>query len=392
MPIRVYLCSWFRVAGILSLGHAAGVASAQVMDSTAPVVDRYMYVFGSESGTRATVPIFASITADSAPSPGLPPPTDSRFDDRDAQYLLTFDTSAVFTPGQPASSYNVVSVKLTVQIADDSDLAFVYDPTFDSWRSHLFQGDGMSPPDANAIIKDAGAPLELFAVAYRNGFTPFTFGNASPFKPGGQAPPWINNRNAYPVGYSDAGVQVDASNTLKTQTDVLPLGVGSAPALGAGQLVPAGTHFTFEVDLSRAGNLAYVQQALAAGRVPLLVATLTPASEMGAGGVTYPIINTSRAEGTGIVGPRLEIVVQSCSLDYNVDTVVNPDDLGDYITDYFTDPAIPGPGGYAAACPENAPPYDQGYKAAFVPGGTQCNEPFPDNLGDFITAYFNGSC
>ncbi|MFN0011702.1 MAG: reprolysin-like metallopeptidase [Phycisphaerales bacterium] len=80
----------------------------------------------------------------------------------------------------------------------------------------------------------------------------------------------------------------------------------------------------------------------------------------------------------------------ACDLDYNVDTVVNPDDLGDYITDYYTDPPIPGPGGYAVACPENEAPYDQGYKAAYVPGGSQCNEPFPDNLGDFITDYFIG--
>ena len=79
-----------------------------------------------------------------------------------------------------------------------------------------------------------------------------------------------------------------------------------------------------------------------------------------------------------------------CEVEYNLDGSLNPDDLGDYITDYFTAPPIPGPGGYAVACPENEAPYDQGYKAAFVPGGSQCNPPFPDNLGDYITAYFAG--
>ncbi len=94
------------------------------------------------------------------------------------------------------------------------------------------------------------------------------------------------------------------------------------------------------------------------------------------------------------MGPRLEITLgAACPLDYNLDTVVNPDDLGDYITDYFTDPPIPGPGGYAVPCPANAPPYDQGYKTAYVPdGGGQCNPPFSDNLGDFITAYFGSGC
>ena len=81
----------------------------------------------------------------------------------------------------------------------------------------------------------------------------------------------------------------------------------------------------------------------------------------------------------------------SCPLDYNLDTVLNPDDLGDFITDYYTSPHVPGPGGYAIPCPANVPPYDNGYKTAFTTDFSgQCNEPFPDNLGDFITAYYQG--
>ncbi len=84
------------------------------------------------------------------------------------------------------------------------------------------------------------------------------------------------------------------------------------------------------------------------------------------------------------------------NLDYNVDSVVNADDIGDFITDYFTLPHVSGPDGYGVACPENAPPYDAGYKAAFVPGAGalagQCSEPFSDNLGDYITAYFDSPC
>ncbi|MFN0011241.1 MAG: hypothetical protein ACKVS8_06300 [Phycisphaerales bacterium] len=97
---------------------------------------------------------------------------------------------------------------------------------------------------------------------------------------------------------------------------------------------------------------------------------------------------------TQIAGDQFVILAgtcapSACTLDYNLDTVVNPDDLGDFITDYYTSPPIPGPEGYAIPCPANDPPYDQGYKAAFViGGGGQCNEPFPDNLGDWITQYF----
>ncbi len=78
-----------------------------------------------------------------------------------------------------------------------------------------------------------------------------------------------------------------------------------------------------------------------------------------------------------------------CVLDYNVDGVLNPDDLGDFITDYYTFPHVAGPGGYAIPCPGNEAPYTAGYKAAFTADGAgQCNEPFPDNLGDYITAYY----
>ena len=78
-----------------------------------------------------------------------------------------------------------------------------------------------------------------------------------------------------------------------------------------------------------------------------------------------------------------------CPQDYNCDSSVNPDDLGDFITDYYTAPPLPGPGGFSVPCPNNPPPYDAGYRAGYtMDGAGQCSPPFPDNLGDFITAYF----
>ncbi len=99
--------------------------------------------------------------------------------------------------------------------------------------------------------------------------------------------------------------------------------------------------------------------------------------------------------GNGIAGGNAVITftvsAPACVLEYNNDGTLNPDDLGDFITDYYTDPPLPGPGGYAIACPGEAAPYDQGYKAAFTPDGSgQCIPPFPDNLGDYITGYFQG--
>ncbi|MFN0010962.1 MAG: FG-GAP repeat protein, partial [Phycisphaerales bacterium] len=104
-------------------------------------------------------------------------------------------------------------------------------------------------------------------------------------------------------------------------------------------------------------------------------------------------VNGNQADNSASAGAAyvfvLPLTPPSCPLDYNLDTVVNPDDLGDFITDYYTPGHIPGPGGFAIPCPENDPPFDAGYKAAYTPDlSGQCTEPFPDNLGDFITDYY----
>lgn len=78
---------------------------------------------------------------------------------------------------------------------------------------------------------------------------------------------------------------------------------------------------------------------------------------------------------------------------------MNPDDVGDYITDYYTYPPVAGPGGYATPCTaagDAAPPFaveayrNYGYKADFYKDDNACSAtPNSDDLGDYITAYFN---
>ena len=97
--------------------------------------------------------------------------------------------------------------------------------------------------------------------------------------------------------------------------------------------------------------------------------------------------------------------------DYNRDDAVNLDDLADFITDFYTFPAIPGGLEVAAPtyadtpfdaapcpdAPDAPPPYpagayrDRGYRAGFaLPGGEPCPPTGPnlDNLADFITAFY----
>jgi hypothetical protein len=105
-----------------------------------------------------------------------------------------------------------------------------------------------------------------------------------------------------------------------------------------------------------------------------------------------------------------------CALDYNRDSVLNLDDLGDFITDFYTDPPVPAGAqafaplyagtvvGFGVPCPAapDAPaPYSVdayrqfGYRVGYSPDGTNAcplapNQTFPnlDNLGDYITAYY----
>ena len=85
--------------------------------------------------------------------------------------------------------------------------------------------------------------------------------------------------------------------------------------------------------------------------------------------------------------------VPTCLMDYNTDGVVDPDDIGDYITDFFAPDQPAGPGGYSKPCPGNSPPYDRGYRADFMPNNAGgCDPPNPDSLGDWLTGYFAGRC
>jgi hypothetical protein len=117
---------------------------------------------------------------------------------------------------------------------------------------------------------------------------------------------------------------------------------------------------------------------------------------------------------------QLQVAGQSCPGDYNRDGILNLDDLGDFITDFYTEPAIPGglqvdaptyPGvlvGFTIGCPQagDAPlPYlfdayrQAGFRVAYSPDGSNAcplspEQTFPnlDNLSDFITAYYGIAC
>lgn len=129
----------------------------------------------------------------------------------------------------------------------------------------------------------------------------------------------------------------------------------------------------------------------------LLLAAATILSLAGAASAIAPTVLSSsgtilHTSNLGTSPPvRSTAAYTPCRLDYNGDGVLNPDDLGDFLTDYFAGTPLAGPGGYATPCPSESAPYNAGWYCNYTSDGSpQCSPPFGDNLGDYVTDYFTG--
>jgi len=262
------------------LGVAPWLAGAGFQTNySAPTLDRWVYPFGDFDGQRPVAPTWASF--------------DVRFDTRDGQFLLAWDTAGEVPTNAPAGRYLVTRVRVTIEHTPvPSQPSFVYDATFDSYRTYLT--NSLALPDT-----DPGRPVELYGAGYRGGFTALTFAESSPF---GLIHP-INNptnvsigtRNVYAADFEDNGQLRDVSNNVGQASEpfeVAPFAIGQTSAVAPGQDVPDGTQFSFDLALTNPLVLGYVQQALRQGRLPVVVADLhrarAAAGGIGVGGGVYP--------------------------------------------------------------------------------------------------------
>ena len=252
----------------LSLTAEAAPTAAQpfVVQLDAPTLDRWNYPFNASPGFRTSASTFGA-------------PNDPLFDDRDAQFLLGFDTGGVVPTGAGAPNYIVTEAVVTV--TNSSGGVFAYDPTVDDYTTLLEETDPNFTPDA-----DAGRPLELFGVGFRNGFTIDTFLEDSPFQ---QAPfgNWQGTRNAFPTDFL-LGDPRDISRHVEFGFTPTPFAIGLNEVLSPGSTVQANATFTFTLDLGNPDVAAYLGEALNAGKLRLMLTSLHPAPEMGAGAQTFP--------------------------------------------------------------------------------------------------------
>lgn len=263
------LAAWC-IAALLGMG---GLAREFALDLSPPSLDRWMYPFGFDGGTRPVAPTFASF--------------DPRFDTADAQFLLGWDTAGVLRTNAGPRNYLLRRVRVRATIARDQ--AFHYDPTFDPYLTYLTNAPGYVP-DA-----DLGRPVELYGVGFRNGFTAETFAEGTFFGPLGPTTSdtiSIGTRNAYAGMFDESGALLDIANHVgqfnagwtNAPFEARPWAVGTTTAAEPGELVPEAAVFHFDLDLSDPLVVAYLQAALDAGRLRLMISSLSPAAQVTPGG------------------------------------------------------------------------------------------------------------
>ncbi|MBL8760469.1 MAG: hypothetical protein JNL50_04135 [Phycisphaerae bacterium] len=293
-------------------------ATAQPVSVTYPVptLDRWMYPFGGQPGRETSIPIFGAIEI-----PG--------FDDRDGQGLFGFTTTAEVPAGLPVARYRVVSARLTLTVSVDNQ--FQYDPSFDSFRSVLLTSDPLYVADT-----DAGKPVEVFGVGYRNGWTAQTFGEYNTFGGAPIIPPSEGARNCFSAIFDQNGVATDVSRQVRQRFDVTPMATGQIAAVSPGGWVPVGTKVVFDLDVCEPTSQAYLRKNLADGQVRLMVSSLFPAQggpEGGSGNYSAYYTKESPLANGNTAMLELEAIVSN-GADFNNDGFVNGDDY-DLFASFF---------------------------------------------------------
>lgn len=256
----------------LSIDNPTIVNSAFSVNSTSPALELYMYENAFSTNT-ARIPVWAYNDPDSG------------VDTRMSQEIVGWQTSSLVPTNQNPTRYLLKRCRVTLTVNDNN--TFLFDPTHDTYRTYLATNDPAYQADM-----DAGLPVEMFGVGYRNGYTASSFSQAPVFGSGSPG-----ERNAYAVGWGTNGVFVDVSNNFgKTNDDMpvfeaWPFAVGQVTNVAPGQPVPAASKMFFDLDVADPAVMTYLQNSLNEGVLNFAVSALHPVFGLG-GPLTYPTFTT----------------------------------------------------------------------------------------------------
>jgi hypothetical protein len=247
-------------------------------------MDKWMYPFEfGTGGSRPVAPTFASF--------------DPRFDTRDAEFLVGWQTASVIPTNAVPSRYVLRRVRLKLTVGRDlvnnatgERVTFLYDPSFDSYKTHL------APQDPSyQLDPDDGRPVEIFGVGFRNGFDAVGYTEDSPFGVVGAFTSntiSVGTRNSFAAVFNPKGELIDIANHVgqanaawtQPPFEARPWAVGLTDGVNSGESVPLGSTFRFDLDLSDPLIAGYLARSLASGRLSLMVSSLSPAKQVTPGG------------------------------------------------------------------------------------------------------------
>lgn len=261
--------------GGICLGAVCNQAQPFSLNFPEPTLDRWMYPFNQTPESRATAPVFGTL----GDADGV--------DTRHGQYLLGFDTFSQVATNLGPRNYLIRRARLTATI--NRDLTFRYDPTPDDYRTYFETNHPEYRPDT-----DPGKPIELFGADFRNGYTAATFEQTTDFNTNTLEWAAPGGRTAFAAGYDTNGALVDVSNNVgKTNVafppfEVYPFAIGQTTAVPAGDYVPTGSLFTFDLNLADPLVAQYLQTALDTGRLRFMLSSLSESEYMDDTGTFVP--------------------------------------------------------------------------------------------------------
>ena len=302
---------------MFSISAAAGLlfaASVEIYEFTELAVsaDRWFYPFNATPGNRILASTFGQDTY-------------TVFDDRDGQFLLVFDLSEIGipTPIDP-SLINFESLRLEVNYEGTNPV--IYDNTIDDPSTF----GSNSAPDS-----DAGRPLEVWPVGWRDGWTAGTFPEDGPYSSDGGGF-GRSIRNAYPKTTDANGFLQDAGNQPTLGFAANPLAIGLSSNTTPGDLIPVDSTIVFEMESLGENENLLLAQGVEDGKLAFLLTSMTEVIEGGKGAdypsyycrehpnVTFGLAFAARLSGTINImnGPPL-----GCEADLNRDGNIGLSDV-----------------------------------------------------------------
>lgn len=255
----------FALVGLLScVSSGALVADTITISRDAPDLDRWMYPFNPTPGTRSAASTFGNWEQ-----------YEGFFDNRDAQMIIGFDTSAELPP-ESADGYRVASAIITVQVSNEG---IVCDETTDPYQVFLAEDDPERIDDP-----DPGQPVELYGLDYRSSYTWETWIENSPFV-GFDDPMSPGVRTAYAMAYRD-GEGVDISNHAREGWDPEPFAIATIDGVTPGDVIPIDSVFQFEINVEDPFIQDYIIARLGEGQLRFAISSMTQVEVQGG---TFPL-------------------------------------------------------------------------------------------------------